>query len=70
MALKYQKMINDPKIGCRTVLARKPGVSRAHVTKVMRELKCVFPQLPHKYRKETLIYSYCIKIETVINTHE
>ena len=38
LALKYQKMVNDPNIGTRAALARKLGVSRAWVTIVMREL--------------------------------
>ncbi|NOQ98416.1 MAG: hypothetical protein GQ561_09640 [Calditrichae bacterium] len=38
LALKYQKMVNNPKIGSRAALARNLGVSRAWVTIVMREL--------------------------------
>ena len=39
LALKYQKMVNNSKIGSRAALARKLGVSRAWVTVVMRELE-------------------------------
>ena len=39
LALKYQKMVNSSEVGSRAALARKLGVSRAYVTKVMRELK-------------------------------
>jgi hypothetical protein len=38
LALKYQEMVNNPKIGSRAALSRKLGVSRAWVTIVMREL--------------------------------
>jgi hypothetical protein len=38
LAIKYQKMVNDPRIGSRAALARKLGISRAWVTMVMREL--------------------------------
>jgi len=38
LAIKYQKMVNNPKIGSRAALSRKLGVSRAWVTIVMREL--------------------------------
>ena len=39
LALKYQKMVNNPEVGSRAALARKLGVSRAWITKVMRALK-------------------------------
>ncbi len=39
LALKYQKMVNNPKIGSRAALARKLGVSRAWVTIVLNTLK-------------------------------
>ena len=38
LAAEYQKMVNNPEIGSRAALARKLGVSRAWITKVMREL--------------------------------
>jgi hypothetical protein len=38
LALKYQRMVNDPQIGTRAALAKRLGVSRAWITIVMREV--------------------------------